>query len=145
MVALCFKIYGRKTKTIINAYCKCNYSFRTFVKASIDQFVMEKEKVLELFSGIGGMHFSLLRAKIFLNEIYATRNVLIPGNGGDLKLRQFDFEVVGAIDISEVANKSNVKAQTISDSNDIFRVTNYLPGTHTTLSQIRIRSNDPRT
>lgn len=106
---------------------------------------MEKEKVLELFSGIGGMHFSLLRAKIFLNEIYATRNVLIPGNGGDLKLRQFDFEVVGAIDISEVANKSNVKAQTISDSNDIFRVTNYLPGTHTTLSQIRIRSNDPRT
>jgi len=61
-------------------------------------------KVLELFSGIGGMHFSLFGAKKVLNEIYETKNIRIPETG---ELRRFDFEVVAAIDISEVANKGN--------------------------------------
>ena len=43
--------------------------------------------VLELFSGIGGMHYALSRAK----EI--------------LKREVFDFKVVAAMDISDVANK----------------------------------------
>ena len=44
-------------------------------------------RVLELFSGIGGMHYALSKARDALScEI-------------------FDFEVVAAIDISEVANK----------------------------------------
>ena len=44
-------------------------------------------RVLELFSGIGGMHYALSRAKEIL-----TPEVL-------------EFEIVAAIDISDVANK----------------------------------------
>jgi site-specific DNA-cytosine methylase len=59
----------------------------------------KKVKVLELFSGIGGMHYSLCRAKKILNEIYEekSKNNETP--------KRFDFEVVSAVDISEVANK----------------------------------------
>ncbi len=47
---------------------------------------MEKKlKVLELFSGIGGMHYALEKSK-----------GLIPG---------FDYSIVRAIDISDVANQ----------------------------------------
>ena len=44
----------------------------------------EKVKVLELFSGIGGMHYALQSAQI-------------------------EAEVVAAVDISEVANKGQSK------------------------------------
>ena len=66
---------------------------------------IQKVKVLELFSGIGGMHYSLGRAKKVLNEIYETNDVRIPGTD---ELRRFDFEVVSAVDISEVANRGLV-------------------------------------
>ncbi len=45
-----------------------------------------KIKVIELFSGMGGMHYALSQAKKLSNEA-------------------FDFEVVRAIDISDVANQ----------------------------------------
>ena len=65
---------------------------------------LKKVKVLELFSGIGGMHYSLCRAKQVLNELYRTDE----SNGGTGEVANpkiFDFEVVSAIDISEVANR----------------------------------------
>ena len=65
----------------------------------------QKVKVLELFSGIGGMHYTLCSAKKVLNEIFETENVRNPATG---ELRHFDFEVVSAIDISEVANRGQV-------------------------------------
>lgn len=52
-------------------------------------------KVLELFSGIGGMHFSLSLAKKVLYQIGSENNCC----------QEFDFEVVKVMDISEVANK----------------------------------------
>ena len=68
----------------------------------------KKVKVLELFSGIGGMHYSLCRAKEVLNEISEKKSQ----NGKNKSEKaetetpnRFDFEVVSAIDISEVANK----------------------------------------
>ncbi len=64
----------------------------------------KKVKVLELFSGIGGMHYSLCRAKKVLNEIYEEK--CFAGETGEVR-KCFDFEVVSAIDISEVANKGN--------------------------------------
>ena len=63
-----------------------------------------KVKVLELFSGIGGMHYSLCRAKQVLNELYRT-NDSNGGNSDVVNTKTFDFEVVSAIDISEVANR----------------------------------------
>ena len=62
----------------------------------------KKVKVLELFSGIGGMHYSLCQAKQVLNDLYQFK----VSNGGPdevAALKGFDFEVVSAIDISEVA------------------------------------------
>jgi hypothetical protein len=47
-----------------------------------------KIRVLELFSGIGGMHFSLINSKFLLNKVGAT----------------FDYEIVAALDINEGAN-----------------------------------------
>ena len=44
-------------------------------------------RVLELFSGIGGMHYALSQARDTLSH------------------KIFDFEIVAAMDISEVANK----------------------------------------
>ena len=44
-------------------------------------------RVLELFSGIGGMHYALSQARDTLSR------------------EIFDFEVIAAMDISEVANK----------------------------------------
>ena len=67
----------------------------------------KKVKVLELFSGIGGMHYSLCRAKTVLNEIYATKSE----NAETETPNRFDFEVVSAIDISEVANKGKPQLQ----------------------------------
>ena len=64
----------------------------------------KKVKVLELFSGIGGMHYSLCQAKQALNDLYQYK----VSNGGPdevAALKGFDFEVVSAIDISEVANR----------------------------------------
>ena len=46
---------------------------------------MNKLKVLELFSGIGGMHFALEEAKKYLED--------------------FDYKIVRAIDISDNANQ----------------------------------------
>ena len=46
---------------------------------------MSKVKVLELFSGIGGMHFALEEAKKYLKD--------------------FDYKIVRAIDISDNANQ----------------------------------------
>ena len=65
----------------------------------------KKVKVLELFSGIGGMHYSLCRAKKVLNEIYEDK---CSGENGEIR-KFFDFEVVSAVDISEVANKGKVR------------------------------------
>lgn len=48
-------------------------------------------RVLELFSGIGGMHFSLMKAKFFLDNISQT--------GGT-----FNYEIIAALDINEGAN-----------------------------------------
>jgi hypothetical protein len=75
----------------------------------------KKVKVLELFSGIGGMHYSLCRAKNILNEIYEeksknneapkSKNNETPKSKHEETPKRFDFEVVSAVDISEVANK----------------------------------------
>jgi site-specific DNA-cytosine methylase len=67
----------------------------------------KKVKVLELFSGIGGMHYSLCRAKNILNEIYEekSKNNETPKSKNNETPKRFDFEVVSAVDISEVANK----------------------------------------
>ena len=64
----------------------------------------KKVKVLELFSGIGGMHYSLCRAKKVLNEIYKDKS---SDENGEIR-KFFDFEVVSAVDISEVANKGKL-------------------------------------
>ena len=67
----------------------------------------KKVKVLELFSGIGGMHYSLCRAKNILNEIYEekSKNNETTKSRHEGTPKHFDFEVVSAVDISEVANK----------------------------------------
>lgn len=57
-------------------------------------FVQEKKiRVLELFSGIGGMHFSLSKAKLLLKKLSSSSD--------------FQFEVVAALDINEGANFGN--------------------------------------
>ena len=73
----------------------------------------KKVKVLELFSGIGGMHYSLCRAKKVLNELYQT-NDSTGGTGGVVNPKFFDFEVVSAIDISEVANRGKFCIQQLT-------------------------------
>ena len=64
----------------------------------------KKVKVLELFSGMGGMHYSLCRAKKVLNEIYSELESSA-SEGAPKPQKGFDFEVVLAVDISEGANK----------------------------------------
>lgn len=60
-----------------------------FPKRAKNQGPNMKLKVLELFSGIGGMHFALKQAsKVLKNEEKA-----------------LDFEIVAAMDINEVANQ----------------------------------------